>query len=67
MAHLNFYLHRCVMKTNKLFLKVCNRNEANSKNVIFSENIFTILDLLTAELNVIIVIFTIIYYLHWML
>lgn len=67
MAYLIVYLHRCVMKANKLFLKVCNRNEANSKNVIFSENIFTILDLITTELNVIIVILTIIYYLHWML
>lgn len=43
------------MKTNKLFLKVCNLNETNSKNMIFSENIFTILDLLTTELNVIVV------------
>lgn len=41
------------MKTTKLFLKVCNRSEANSKNMIYSENIFTVLDLLTAELNVI--------------
>lgn len=49
------------MKANKLFLKVCNHSETNSKNVIFSETIFTILDLLTTELNVIIVILTVIY------
>ncbi|VVC25612.1 Zinc finger C2H2-type,S phase cyclin A-associated protein in the endoplasmic reticulum, N- [Cinara cedri] len=48
------FLTKYVMKVNKLFLKVCNRNEANSKNVMFSENIFTILDLLTTELNKII-------------
>lgn len=67
MRHLIFHLHRCVMKANKLFLKVCNRSEANSKNVIFSENVFTILDLLTAELNVITIIHTIVYYQHQML
>lgn len=49
-------IYRHVTKANKLFLKVCNRSDTNSKNVIFSENIFTILDLLTAELNVIIII-----------
>lgn len=45
------FMIKHVTKANKLFLKVCNRSDTNSKNVIFSENIFTILDLLTAELN----------------
>lgn len=45
------FLMKHVTKANKLFLKVCNRSDANAKNVMFSENIFTILDLLTAELN----------------
>lgn len=48
------------MKVIKLFLKVCNCSEANSKNVLFSENIFSILDLLTAELNVIDIFYTIV-------
>lgn len=51
------FVYRYVMKAIKLFLKVCSRSETNSRNVIFSNNIFTILDLLSTELNVIIIIY----------
>ncbi|XP_015378913.1 PREDICTED: S phase cyclin A-associated protein in the endoplasmic reticulum isoform X2 [Diuraphis noxia] len=50
-ANTSDFMMKHVTKAIKLFLKVCNHSDANSKNVIFSENIFTILDLLTAELN----------------
>lgn len=56
MCNIVYFVHRYVMKANKLYLRVCNHNEVNIKHVIYSENIFTILDLLTVELNVILIL-----------
>ncbi|XP_050432795.1 S phase cyclin A-associated protein in the endoplasmic reticulum [Adelges cooleyi] len=45
------FLTKVVFKTNKLYIKVCNNSDANTNTVIYTENIFIILDLLLLELN----------------